>query len=127
VVGGRGTGGDFGPVAELARALGGVVGASGAATDEGWAAPAALVGRTGTSVAPRLYVGVGVSGAEHHVAGIAAAATVVAVNSDPDAPIFARADIGVVGDLFAVVPQVTAALRRLQGSSARGHPAVATV
>ena len=111
-MGGRGTQGEFGPLQELADELGGVVGAAGVAVAEGWADVDALIGQTGVTVAPRLYVGAGVSGAEHHRAGMAAAGTVVAVNADPDAPIFEIARFGVVGDLFDVLPQLTAELRR---------------
>ncbi|WP_298462324.1 electron transfer flavoprotein subunit alpha/FixB family protein [uncultured Cellulomonas sp.] len=114
VVGGGGTGGDFGPVDELADALGGAVGATGVAVAEGWADAATLVGQSGVTVSPRLYVGAGVSGAVHHSNGVAAAATVVAVNPDPQAPIFAHAHLGIVGDLFDVLPQAAAALRRLR-------------
>lgn len=115
VVGGRGTGGDFGPVLELADALGGAVGATRDATDEGWIEHEAMVGQTGSSISPRLYVGIGVSGAVHHRGGMQASGTIVAVNSDPDAPIFEIADFGVVGDLFEVVPQAVAEIRRLKG------------
>jgi len=112
VVGGRGTEGAFEPLRELAAQLGGVIGSTGVAVVEGWADAETLVGQTGTTIAPRLYIGAGVSGAEHHRAGMSAAGTVVAVNSDPDAPIFELARFGVVGDLFAVLPQLTAELRR---------------
>lgn len=115
VVGGRGTGGDFGPVQELADALGGAVGATRDATDEGWIEHEAMVGQTGSSISPRLYVGVGVSGAVHHRGGMQASGTIVAVNNDPDAPIFEIADFGVVGDLFEVLPQAVAEIRRLRG------------
>lgn len=115
VVGGRGTGGDFGPVLDLADALGGAVGATRDATDEGWIEHEAMVGQTGTSIAPRLYVGAGVSGAVHHRGGMQASGTIVAVNSDPDAPIFEIADFGVVGDLFEVLPQAAEEIRRRRG------------
>ncbi len=114
VVGGRGTEGDFTPLEELADVLGAAIGATRVATDEGWIAREAQVGQTGVTVSPRLYVGAGVSGAVHHRGGMQAAGTIVAVNSDPDAPIFEIADFGVVGDLFAVLPQATAELRRLK-------------
>lgn len=115
VVGGRGTEGDFGPIEELADLLGAAVGATRVATDEGWIAKEAQIGQTGVTVTPRLYIGAGVSGAVHHRGGMQAAGTIVAVNSDPDAPIFEIADFGVVGDLFSVLPQATAELRRLLG------------
>jgi len=115
VVGGRGTEGDFTVVEELADVLGGAVGATRVATDEGWIGHDAQIGQTGVTVSPRLYVGAGVSGAVHHRGGMQASGTIVAVNSDPDAPIFEIADFGIVGDLFTVLPQATAELRRLQG------------
>ncbi len=114
VVGGRGTEGDFSPVEDLADALGGAVGATRVATDEGWIGHDAQIGQTGVTVSPRLYVGAGVSGAVHHRGGMQASGTIVAVNSDADAPIFEIADFGVVGDLFTVLPQAAAELRRLQ-------------
>ena len=115
VVGGRGTEGDFSVVEELADVLGGAVGATRVATDEGWIGHDAQIGQTGVTIAPRLYVGVGVSGAVHHRGGMQASGTIVAVNSDPDAPIFEIADFGVIGDLFTVVPQAAAEIRRLKG------------
>ncbi|HEY0117424.1 MAG TPA: electron transfer flavoprotein subunit alpha/FixB family protein [Cellulomonas sp.] len=115
VVGGRGTDGDFGPLEELADVLGAAIGATRVATDEGWIAREAQIGQTGVAVSPRLYVGAGVSGAVHHRGGMQAAGTIVAINNDPDAPIFEIADYGVVGDLFEVLPQLTAELRRLRG------------
>jgi electron transfer flavoprotein alpha subunit len=115
VAGGRGTEGDFSVVEELADVLGGAVGATRVATDEGWIGHDAQIGQTGVTIAPRLYVGVGVSGAVHHRGGMQASGTIVAVNSDPDAPIFEIADFGVVGDLFTVLPQAVAEIRRLKG------------
>ncbi|ADG74007.1 Electron transfer flavoprotein alpha subunit [Cellulomonas flavigena DSM 20109] len=115
VVGGRGTEGDFSAVEELADVLGGAVGATRVATDEGWIGHDAQIGQTGVTIAPRLYVGAGVSGAVHHRGGMQASGTIVAVNADPDAPIFEIADFGIVGDLFTVLPQASAELRRLQG------------
>jgi electron transfer flavoprotein alpha subunit len=114
VVGGRGTEGDFSPVEDLADALGGAVGATRVATDEGWISHDTMVGQTGVSISPRLYVGAGVSGAIHHRGGMQASGTIVAVNDDPDAPIFEFADFGVVGDLFTVLPQAAAEIRRLR-------------
>ena len=115
MAGGRGTEGDFSVVEELADVLGGAVGATRVATDEGWIGHDAQIGQTGVTIAPRLYVGVGVSGAVHHRGGMQASGTIVAINSDPDAPIFEIADFGVVGDLFTVVPQAAAEIRRLKG------------
>lgn len=115
VVGGRGTGGDFGPVRALADVLGGAVGATRVACDEGWAPRALQIGQTGVSVAPRIYIGLGVSGAIHHTVGMQAARRIVAVDDDPDAPIFDIADFGVVGDLFEVVPQALETLRKELG------------
>lgn len=114
VVGGRGTQGDFSAVEDLADALGGAVGATRDATDEGWMPHDVMVGQTGQTVSPRLYVGAGVSGAIHHRGGMQASGTIVAVNADPDAPIFEFADFGVVGDLFEVLPQAAAEIRRLR-------------
>jgi electron transfer flavoprotein alpha subunit len=73
------------------------------------------VGQTGVTISPRLYIGIGVSGAIHHTAGMQAAQTIVAVNSDPEAPIFEMADLGIVGDLHDVLPQAIEELRRLRG------------
>nr|WP_205708379.1 electron transfer flavoprotein subunit alpha/FixB family protein [Kineococcus siccus] len=117
VVGGRGTNGDFAPLEELADVLGGAVGATRVATDEGWIGHEAQVGQTGVTISPRLYIGAGVSGAVHHRGGMDAAVTVVAVNEDPDAPIFEFADYGIVGDLTEVVPALTQELRRRRGAA----------
>jgi electron transfer flavoprotein alpha subunit len=111
VAGGRGTEGDFSAVEELADVLGAAVGATRVATDEGWIGHDAQIGQTGVTVSPRLYIGAGISGAVHHRGGMQASGTIVAVNSDPDAPIFEIADFGVVGDLFQVLPQAAAELR----------------
>ncbi|GAA0301667.1 FAD-binding protein [Kineococcus aurantiacus] len=115
VVGGRGVEGDFTAVEELADVLGGAVGATRVATDEGWIGHEAQVGQTGVTISPRLYVGAGVSGAVHHKGGMAASGVVVAINNDPDAPIFEFADYGVVGDLGEVLPALTAELRARRG------------
>ncbi|MCV2394058.1 electron transfer flavoprotein subunit alpha/FixB family protein [Actinotalea sp. M2MS4P-6] len=115
VVGGRGTDGDFSALDELADVLGGAVGATRVATDEGWIDRDAQIGQTGVTVAPRLYIGAGVSGAVHHRGGMQASGTIVAINTDADAPIFEIADLGIVGDLRQVLPQATAELRRLRG------------
>lgn len=112
VVGGRGVDGDFSLVEQLADALGAAVGATRVATDESWIDHSAQIGQTGVTIAPKLYIGLGVSGAVHHTAGMTGAEVVVAVNTDSDAPIFEIADFGIVGDLNSVVPDLLAALGR---------------
>ncbi|WP_062463714.1 electron transfer flavoprotein subunit alpha/FixB family protein [Demequina soli] len=116
VSGGRGTNGDYTLVRELAELLGGAVGASRDATDEGWISHEHMVGQTGTTVTPALYVACGISGAVHHRGGMQASGTIVAVNIDPDAPIFEIADFGVVGDLGDVIPQAIARIKEVRGS-----------
>lgn len=110
VSGGRGTEGDFAPVEALADALGAAVGASRAAVDAGYVPQSLQVGQTGKSVSPDLYVALGISGAIQHVAGMRTARRILAVNSDPEAPIHRLADLGVVGDLKTIIPAVVARL-----------------
>ena len=115
VAGGRGLDGDFGPVEELADALGAAVGASRAATDAGWISHDAQVGQTGKTVSPQLYISAGISGAIQQKAGMQTAKVIVAVNKDAESPVFEIADFGIVGDLFDVLPQATEEIKKRKG------------
>jgi electron transfer flavoprotein alpha subunit len=115
VSGGRGTGGDFTPIEAFADSLGAAVGASRAAVDSGWMPHAFQVGQTGKTVSPQLYVALGISGAIQHRAGMQTSKTIVAVNKDPEAPIFELVDFGVVGDLHTVLPAATEKVKQRKG------------
>jgi electron transfer flavoprotein alpha subunit len=114
VGGGRGVGSadGFGPLEELAGLLGGVVGVSRVVTSEGWRPHTMQVGQTGTKITPDLYLACGISGAIQHFAGCSGAKSIIAINTDPAAPMMTRADYAVIGDLHAVIPALTEALRQ---------------
>jgi electron transfer flavoprotein alpha subunit len=119
VGGGRGVGSadGFGPLEELAALLGGVVGVSRVVTSEGWRPHTMQVGQTGTKITPDLYLACGISGAIQHFAGCSGAKSIIAINTDATAPMMTRADYAVIGDLHAVVPALTEALRQRRSAS----------
>jgi Electron transfer flavoprotein, alpha subunit len=120
VAGGRGVGGPegFALLEELANALGGMVAASRPVVDAGWMDASRQVGQTGKTVRPKLYIAAGISGAVQHRVGMSGADVILAINTDPNAPIFQIATLGIVGDLYDVIP---ALIRQVKGQAQDGH------
>jgi electron transfer flavoprotein alpha subunit len=106
----------FAMLDELASVLGAAVGVSRVATSLGWRPHAQQIGQTGTRIAPDLYIACGISGAIQHIVGAKAAKRILVINTDPEAPIFRRASYAVIGDVHAVVPAITAEVRRVKGA-----------
>ena len=118
VTGGRGVGSaeGFAIIEELAALLGGAVGCSRVVTSAGWRPHTDQVGQTGTKISPDLYIACGISGATQHIAGCKGAKKILAINADPEAPIFASADYAVIGDLHEIVPAISAEIRKARGA-----------